>query len=203
MKGRFINVKKDFYNYCFIYGEDKKEYFMHKKGLKNRKDWNIFVYNTNTCEFDTQIDEGKERPRAINVIPNKDDTEKQLIDEEERRERHRLAAERHARQIAWTEFIKKHVYYVINIKRGGKWQFYEPITLYKDFTECRKKQETINSLLDIENITQIIKVFKLNMCGNIALVEFKFNRKDNYAGKTLLQDKAEKFIIKECITQKG
>ena len=60
MKGtvKFFNEGKGF---GFIAGEDEKEYFVHKTGLKE----GVTLHENDSVTFD--VEEGDKGPRAINV----------------------------------------------------------------------------------------------------------------------------------------
>ena len=61
MKGtvKFFNDMKE---YGFIAGEDGKEYFVHKTGLKEAQSLN----ENDSVEF--EVEEGEKGPKAFNVV---------------------------------------------------------------------------------------------------------------------------------------
>jgi len=61
MKGtiKFFNVMKGF---GFITGEDGKEYFVHKTGLKE----GVNLHENDSVTFD--VEEGDKGPKAVNVM---------------------------------------------------------------------------------------------------------------------------------------
>ena len=68
MVGKF-KAKKFKGTWCFIAGDDGKDYFFHISNLKDPRDFE-YVIDGNECAFDAVLCDGKPASLAHNVIPN-------------------------------------------------------------------------------------------------------------------------------------
>ena len=154
MRGVITAVKHSGAGFFFIEGEDGTRYFGHKKLMENKQRYDKYVWNGNGCEF--EIGEPDERgPRAENIVPDhvrdprwlerkqlsKEHKEREEANAWKKAEKKRQQEIIREEQERWKAFLKRHTWYVIQIREDGEWKDYMPaetLIVFKTVPEARE-----------------------------------------------------------------
>ena len=156
MRGVITAVKHSGKGFFFIEGEDGKRYFGHKKLLLKKNSYDKYVWNGNGCEFDGafELEEGKS-PTAVNIVPDyiadprfaerkrlsKEHKEREEANAWKKAEKKRQQELIREEQERWKAFLKRHTWYVIQIREDGEWKDYMPaetLIIFKTVPEARE-----------------------------------------------------------------